>query len=70
MSKKARQDGRTDRTQGKGLQDGRMKRYGPSHRKGVIFTENDDTYEERQTNRQAYTEGWHEKRNEEKGKKK
>ena len=70
MSKKARQEGRTDRTRGKGLADGLHPRYGYSQRKGVIFTESDDKYEERQAKREAYKEGWFEKRNEEKGKKK
>lgn len=69
MSKQARQEGRTDRASGKSLSDGRYSRYGPSHRKGVIFTESDDRYEDRQTKREAYKEGYNDKKNEEKEKK-
>lgn len=70
MSKKARQEGRTDRASGKNLSDSRHKRYGGTSRKGIIFSESDKAYEERQTKRDAYTEGYRDKEKEEKEQKK
>lgn len=69
MAKKndlARQKGRTRAGEGKQRSDND---YGYSHRRGILFTESDSDYEQRQTDREAWKEGYDEKKAEMKAEK-